>query len=94
MIDNINQLVAILKILADRTRLEILSKINNRELCVCEILEGFTISQPAISQHLRKMRDLNIVVEEKRGQWNYYRINENNPYYDLIKDITDRVKIS
>ncbi len=89
----INKLESVLKILGDKTRLLILSKIKDNELCVCDIVENLNISQPAVSQHLRKMKDLEIIIEEKRGQWSYYKLNENNLLYNLIKEIVDIVEI-
>ncbi|MBC2579034.1 helix-turn-helix transcriptional regulator [Clostridium sp. DJ247] len=90
---SLNKLEATLKILSDRTRLIILFKLKNSELCVCDIVETLRISQPAVSQHLRKMKDLEIITEEKRGQWSYYKINKNNVLYDLIQDIIDKVEL-
>lgn len=89
----INKLESVLKILGDKTRLTILSKLKDNELCVCDLVENLSISQPAVSQHLRKMKDLEIIVEERRGQWTYYKINENSLFYDLIKGIIDIVEI-
>ncbi|MCX7749369.1 MAG: metalloregulator ArsR/SmtB family transcription factor [Clostridia bacterium] len=90
---NIHKLESVLKILGDKTRLIILSKLNRNELCVCDIVGNLDISQPAVSQHLRKMKDLEIITEEKRGQWSYYKINKANPLYELIKGIVDMVEI-
>lgn len=89
----INKLESVLKILGDKTRLIILSRLKDNELCVCDIVKNLSISQPAVSQHLRKMKDLEIIVEERRGQWNYYKINENSLLYDLIKQIIDLAEI-
>ncbi|MFA8438139.1 ArsR family transcriptional regulator [Bacillaceae bacterium YX66] len=35
-------------------------------LCVCEIVELLTISQPQVSQHLRKLREAGLVKDDKR----------------------------
>jgi ArsR family transcriptional regulator len=45
------------------------------------------MSQPAISQHLRKMRDIGIVKEQRRGQWVVYSINQMSEYYSLVKEL-------
>ncbi|MCL6564730.1 MAG: metalloregulator ArsR/SmtB family transcription factor, partial [Firmicutes bacterium] len=44
------------KALADPVRLHILSLLRVREACVCELVSLLPLSQPAISQHLRKLR--------------------------------------
>lgn len=64
---SIKEAAAVLKLLGDKTRLGIVSLLSEQECCVCEFVEIFNISQPAISQHLRKMRDLGIVKEQKKG---------------------------
>ncbi|MHA0858127.1 ArsR/SmtB family transcription factor [Paenibacillus sp. CMAA1364] len=70
-----------MKLLGDKTRLVILSLLKEREWCVCEFVEIFDISQPAISQHLRKLKDQGLVKEDKRGQWVYYSLSVNNKPY-------------
>ena len=43
------------------------------------------ISQPAVSQHLRKLKEAGIITERKVGTWKHYRIHENQT--TLIKSI-------
>ncbi|MFC5540402.1 ArsR/SmtB family transcription factor [Ureibacillus suwonensis] len=81
----------VLKLLGDKTRLTIMAILKQRECCVCELLEVFDMSQPAISQHLRKLKDAGLVKEDKRGQWIYYSLNSQNELYDLIQDILQHV---
>jgi ArsR family transcriptional regulator len=66
----------VLKALADETRLRILDLVANAgdDLCACEIEAFFDVSQPTISHHMRILRDVGLVVAEKRGQWVYYRL--------------------
>jgi ArsR family transcriptional regulator len=76
-----------LKLLGDKTRLIMLSLLKEREWCVCEFVEIFDISQPAISQHLRKLKDQGLVREDKRGQWVHYSLNVNDkPYIQAVLD--------
>jgi ArsR family transcriptional regulator, arsenate/arsenite/antimonite-responsive transcriptional repressor len=81
----------ILKLLGDKTRLTIVAILKQRECCVCEFLEVFDMSQPSISQHLRKLKDAGMVKEERRGQWIYYSLNQQSELYDLIQDILEHV---
>jgi len=66
----------ILKALADETRLRIIDLVASAgdDLCACEIESFFELSQPTISHHMRILRDVGVVVAEKRGQWVYYRL--------------------
>ena len=77
----------ILKLLGDETRLTMLKLMDKHACCVCEFVEIFQISQPAISQHLRKLKDLGLVEEERRGQWIFYSMNNNHEYYAFIQSV-------
>ncbi|AUI37087.1 ArsR family transcriptional regulator [[Bacillus] caldolyticus] len=81
----------VLKLLGDPTRLTILAILNQRECCVCELLEVFSTSQPAISQHLRKLKDAGLIQEERRGQWVYYSLRPQSEYYSLLQAVLSYV---
>lgn len=81
----------ILKLLGDKTRLTMLKLMDDHACCVCEFVDMFQMSQPSISQHLRKLKDLELVTEERKGQWIFYSINENHKYYLFIKVILDQL---
>lgn len=76
-----------LKLLGDKTRLTMVSILKQRECCVCEFQEVFDMSQPSISQHLRKLKDAGIVNETRKGQWVYYSLNHQGDLFELIDDI-------
>lgn len=82
----------VLKLLGDKTRLTIISILQKKECCVCELVELFEMSQPSISQHLRKLKDAGLVAEERKGQWIYYSLNKENEFYPLIEDILHHVQ--
>ncbi|MCG0239302.1 MAG: metalloregulator ArsR/SmtB family transcription factor [Firmicutes bacterium] len=65
--------IRLLKTLADPTRLKILKLVLAEELCVCELQSLLAISQPAVSQHLAKLKAVGLVRERKAGMWTYYR---------------------
>lgn len=68
------------KCLSDPTRLDILKIILKRQnACVCEITEILQLSQPKISRHLALLRNLSILLDERKGQWVYYRLNPDLP---------------
>lgn len=77
----------IFKLLGNETRLTMLKILEDHDCCVCEFVEIFQASQPAISQHIRKLRDIGLVREERRGQWTFYSINENSEFYPFILQI-------
>ncbi|MDK8643022.1 ArsR/SmtB family transcription factor [Niallia taxi] len=81
----------ILKLLGDKTRLSMVSMLAEQECCVCEFVEIFQMSQPSISQHLRKMKDLGIVKEQRKGQWVVYSLNTTSEYYLLVRELLKHV---
>ena len=56
------------KALADKTRLHILALLKVEELCVCELVEVLKITQPAVSRHMRKLKNAKLVKERRQGQ--------------------------
>lgn len=68
------------KCLSDPTRLDILKLvIAKQNVCVCELTEQLELSQPKISRHLALLRNLSILLDQRQGQWVYYRLNPNLP---------------
>ncbi|WP_410512297.1 metalloregulator ArsR/SmtB family transcription factor [Paenibacillus sp. BR2-3] len=76
-----------LKLLGDKTRLTILGLLKDKEWCVCDLVEILNMSQPGVSQHLRKLKSQGVVNETRRGQWVYYSLNvDDKPYIRVILD--------
>lgn len=74
------------KCLSDPTRLKIIKIIIAKgNVCVCEFTEQLTLSQPKISRHLALLRNLSVLLDQRKGQWVYYRINPDLPSW--AKDI-------
>ena len=69
------ELADIFKALGDETRLTIVQLLVGRELCVCDILDSFVMSQPAISHHLKILRQAGVVRDKREGKWIYYILN-------------------
>ncbi len=73
--------------LGDTTRQQIILLFDpGEEICVNDIAELFHLSRPAISHHLRVLREAELLVCEKRGKQVYYRVN-----YDLCADTLQTV---
>lgn len=71
------ELAAIMKALADPVRLRLLSLIASHrggEVCVCDLADHFDVSQPTVSHHLKKLKEVGLVDSERRGTWVYYWI--------------------
>ncbi len=63
----------ILRALADPTRRAVFEQLVQREMSVSELTAGFSVSQPAISQHLAALRGAGLVAERRQGRFAYYR---------------------
>ncbi|MDG9667570.1 metalloregulator ArsR/SmtB family transcription factor [Hahella sp. CR1] len=74
--------VSFFKCLADETRLRLMLLIQSEgELCVCELTHALQEIQPKISRHLAQLRKSGLLLDSKRGQWVYYRLNPTLPYW-------------
>jgi ArsR family transcriptional regulator, virulence genes transcriptional regulator len=65
---------AMLKELANPSRLLILCQLIDGEKSVGELCRSIDLSQSAVSQHLARLREARLVDTEKRGQMVYYRL--------------------
>lgn len=90
-INDIEQAAGLLKLLGDRTRLTMLRILLEQDCCVCEFVEIFQASQPAISQHLRKLRDVGLVKETRRGQWMMYSLNQQYEHISYVRMLLEEL---
>jgi len=74
--DEPKELARILKVLSVDTRVRIVCILRGGALCVNALANRLGVTQGAVSQHLRVMRDARLVVDEKRGFYVHYRLNE------------------
>jgi len=73
---SIDKLSGILKLAANEVRLKILYLLSHEEhLCPCDLSDILNMSVPAVSQHLRKIKDGGLVETERDGQTIYYSLN-------------------
>lgn len=84
-----SDLAHICKVLSVDTRVRILQLLKDRALCVGALSARMDITQGAVSQHLRILRDAGLVVAEKRGYFVHYRVNKKT--LNKWKSIIDRV---
>lgn len=86
--------VDVLKVLADGTRIKILMLLSRQEMAVCELIETLSLSQPAVSHHLKLLKHAGLVQDNRVGKWIYYTINEHNfaASADFLKDFLETVQ--
>ncbi|MBS3971027.1 MAG: winged helix-turn-helix transcriptional regulator [Clostridia bacterium] len=71
------ELEQVFKALADVTRLKIVQMVSEKEMCVYDIFQELNISQPAVSHHLKILKQAGLIVGRKRGKWVLYSIDDN-----------------
>ena len=76
MVEQVESLARLMKVLAVGTRARIVELLKGRALCVNALAARLDVTQGAVSQHLRIMRDAGLVIAEKRGYYVHYRLNE------------------
>ncbi|MFP4028420.1 MAG: ArsR/SmtB family transcription factor [Candidatus Brocadiia bacterium] len=74
--DDPQKIARIFKALSVDTRVQILQLLKEQVLCVGALATRLDVSSAAVSQHLRILRDAELVVPEKRGYYVHYRVNE------------------
>uniref|UniRef100_UPI0040474852 ArsR/SmtB family transcription factor n=1 Tax=Mariniflexile sp. TaxID=1979402 RepID=UPI0040474852 len=75
----------------NEVRLKILFLLNmENELCPCDLADILEMSVPAISQHIRKMKDAGIIASRREGQTLYYSLNEDKT--DILNSIFKSIK--
>ncbi len=68
------------KLLSDETRMRCLLLIAREgRLCVNQLTESLSESQPKISRHLALLRQSGVLVDTREGQWVYYQISTQLP---------------
>ncbi len=65
----------VFRALADPTRRVILSTLCDGGLAVADIASAFPVSRPAVSKHLRILKEADLVVEERHGRNRVYALN-------------------
>ena len=70
------RLAEIAKALSDPIRLQLVDVLRRHagEVCVCELVPLFDVSQPTLSHHLRKLRDAGLIDVQRRGLWSFYYV--------------------
>ena len=76
--DKIKELSEVFKALSDPTRLNLVKLLNDQEgaLCVNALARELGVSQSAVSQHLRVLRQVGLVTGERRGSSVHYSLSQ------------------
>ena len=84
------QMAEIFKALGDANRLKIIKLLvlnKDETLCVADLAKQLSISQPAVSQHLKILKNIDVVVPHKVGFHVYYKVDTT-----MMKTLTGNVE--
>jgi len=83
------RIARICKVLGVEARVRIVQMLKRQVLCVGALAARLDITQGAVSQHLRILRDAGLVTAEKRGYYVHYRINQQT--FQEWKEVLDEL---
>lgn len=93
----ISKLSKVLNLAGNEARLKIIYLLHvEGEMCPCDLSDVLGMTVPAVSQHLRKMKDGGLIIDNKVGQTVFYSLIEENlqilrPFFNQI-ETTELVK--
>lgn len=74
----LESLAGFFKLFSDKTRVGILWALSLSEMCVCDLSMLLKMKQPAISQHLKSLRQMRIVRTRREGKVIYYALDDDH----------------
>ncbi len=70
-----DDITGILRALSDETRFSIVTILLNHDICAGAVARRLGVSDAAVSQHMKVLRDAGLVESERRGYFTHYRVN-------------------
>jgi ArsR family transcriptional regulator, lead/cadmium/zinc/bismuth-responsive transcriptional repressor len=84
------QMAEFFGVLADPTRLRLLSALANRELCVCDLAATVKMGESAVSHQLRILRTMRLVTYRREGRNIYYGLADSH-VTNLYREIAEHL---
>jgi ArsR family transcriptional regulator, lead/cadmium/zinc/bismuth-responsive transcriptional repressor len=87
---SLSRLSKVLELAGNEVRLKILYLLEEeKQLCPCDLSDILGMSIPAVSQHLRKLKDGNVIEARREGQTIFYSLKEEHlkilkPFFKYI----------
>ncbi len=75
---NIIETIQVLSALSDNNRCKIIKELLSRDYCVGGLARKLDITEAAVSQHLKILKDAGLINGEKRGYYRHYRVNKDS----------------
>ena len=68
----------ITKALSDETRVRALMALQDRELCLCQLIDLLGLAPSTVSKHMSILQQAGLVQKRKDGRWHFYRLADDN----------------
>ena len=81
------EIIQILNSLADGNRYKIIQELLLRDYCVGGLARKLNITEAAVSQHLKILKEAGIITGEKRGYYRHYKVNKK-----ILKDVAKEIE--
>ncbi|MEC7265378.1 MAG: metalloregulator ArsR/SmtB family transcription factor [Bacteroidota bacterium] len=95
--DSIEDVSRLMALAGNEVRFKILFLLQKEiELCPCDFADILEMSVPAVSQHLRKMKDAKIIGARRQGQTIFYHISKKNETFfaAILSNVQSKRKIA
>ena len=94
LVSNLYPKVKVFKAIGDETRLKILILLSTKNICAKGIAKHLEISEAAVSQHIKVLKEANLIIAYKNGYYVMYELNnevleESKNFIDILihKDV-------
>lgn len=81
------ELMTVLKALADENRVRVVTALDGRELCVCQIVELLGLANSTVSKHMAILKHARLVESRKDGRWIFYRLADREASPEAIEAV-------
>lgn len=81
------ELLIVLKAIANETRLKIVKMLLQNNYCVRALSQKLKLSEAAISQHLKILREAGLISSEKKGYYRHYNVN-----VDVLRQLASEIE--
>ncbi|MFA7109027.1 MAG: metalloregulator ArsR/SmtB family transcription factor [Sphaerochaetaceae bacterium] len=85
---DITKTIKILSSLADENRFIIIKELLLRDYCVGGLARKLNITEAAVSQHLKILKEVGLITGEKRGYYRHYRVNK-----EILKYVAKEIEV-
>ncbi|MEM0967846.1 MAG: metalloregulator ArsR/SmtB family transcription factor [Verrucomicrobiota bacterium] len=87
-VEESQQMAEFFGVLADPTRLRLISLLAATECCVCDLAKSLSVSESAVSHQLRALRNARLVRYRKSGRQVFYRLHDHHVFslYETVRE--------